>query len=105
MHDDLGVHQELSYLSTQLLPSLMSPSLHWLLYEIVPVQVQDFALPLVELVSQFLQSLEVALDSSTALKCTNSFSQVCITRKAAEHVLCPRIQTINEDVDQNWAQY
>ncbi|KAK4810833.1 hypothetical protein QYF61_008805 [Mycteria americana] len=77
------------------------------------VQVQDFALPLVELhevpVSPFLQSVQVPLDGSTTLWHISHSSQICVISKLAEGTLCLIIQIINEDVEhdrtQYWGQY
>jgi len=77
--------------------------------EVVPPQVQDFAPFLCELfevpVSAFLQPTEVLLDGSTTLRCISYFSHFCIISKLVEGTLCPVIQMINADVEQDWTQY
>ena len=53
----------------------------------------------------FLQPVEVPLDGSTTLGRISHSSQLCITCKLAEDMLCPISQVINEDVEKDWPQY
>ncbi|GAB0181886.1 cAMP-dependent protein kinase inhibitor alpha [Grus japonensis] len=76
---------------------------------VVPPQAQDFALPLVELceipVSPFLQPVEVPLDGITAFWYIIHSFQFGVICKLAEGTLCPIIQIVNEEIEQDWTQY
>ncbi|KAK4831783.1 hypothetical protein QYF61_019096, partial [Mycteria americana] len=69
---------------------LCSPQ-HLRVHGVVPPQVQDFALPLVELhevpASPFLQPVQVPLDGSTTLWCISHSSQCGVICKLAERQL------------------
>jgi len=73
--------------SAKLLSSWVVPSINWCC-GVVPPQVEDFALLVVELhevpVSPFLQPVQAPLDGSTTLCCISSFSQFCAICKLAE---------------------
>jgi len=68
---------------------------------VVPPQVQDPALALVELhqVPLFpaLQPVWVLLNGSTAFWCIHHSSQFCVISKLAEGTLSPFIQVIDEE--------
>ncbi|KAK4828308.1 hypothetical protein QYF61_025320 [Mycteria americana] len=106
-HVQLGVHQDPQVLFCEAAFKL-SGSQHILEHEVVPSQVKDFAL-LVELhevsISLLLQPVEVPLDGSTTLWHTSCSSQFGVICKLAEGTLCPIIQIINEDVEQDWSHY
>ncbi|KAK4832039.1 hypothetical protein QYF61_020554 [Mycteria americana] len=78
---------------------------HILVPGVVPSQVQDFALFLVELheipVGPLLQPVEVPLNGSTVIWCISHSSQFGVICKLAESTLYPVIQMINEDVKQD----
>ena len=80
-----------------------------LVHEVIPLQVQDFVFSFDGLheipVSPFLQPVEVPLDGSMTLWCISRSSQFCVISKLAHGALCPIIQIINEDVEQDWTQY
>lgn len=71
-----------------------------LVYEIVPPQVQDFALPLAEFreipVNPFLQPVVVRSGLQHDLLVYQSF----IVSKLAESALCHNVQVTNEEVEQ-----
>jgi len=73
---------------------------------VVPLQLQGFALLLVELrefpASPFLQPVMVPLDGIMTLWHIIHSSQFGVTCKLAEGALCPIIQISKEDVEQNW---
>ncbi|KAK4828339.1 hypothetical protein QYF61_026000 [Mycteria americana] len=95
-HVQLGVHQDPQVLVCQAAFQTDSPQ-SVLVHGVsspghgIPPQVQDFALPLVELhevpVSPFLQPVEF-----------------CIISKLAECAPCPIIQAIMKDAEQDWTQ-
>jgi len=66
---------------------------------IVPPQVQDPTLSLVELhqvpLCPTLQRVQVSLDGSTVFQCIHHSSQFCVISKLAEGTLCPFIQLID----------
>ncbi|KAK4825789.1 hypothetical protein QYF61_002373 [Mycteria americana] len=72
------------------------------------LQVQDFALPLVELheipVSPCLQPVEVPLGGSTTFWYISHSSQVDVTCKLAKGTHCPIIQIVKEDIEQDWTE-
>ncbi|KAK4806786.1 hypothetical protein QYF61_005582 [Mycteria americana] len=107
-HVQPGVHQDPQVLFCQAAFQLGGPQ-HVLVPGVVPLQGQDFALPLVELhevpVSPFLQLVEVPLDDSMTLWHISYSSHFCVTSKLAEGTLCPIIQIINEEVKHYWPQY
>jgi len=77
------------------------------MHGVVPPQVQDPALALVEphqvpLCPTF-QTVQVTLNGSTAFWCIYHTSQFVIS-KLAEGTLCPFIQVIDEEVEQDWAE-
>ncbi|KAK4810954.1 hypothetical protein QYF61_013362, partial [Mycteria americana] len=76
-----------------------------LVHGVIPPLVQDLALPLVELheipVSPILQLVKVPLDGSMTLWHISCSSQFGVISKLAGDTLCPIIQIINEDVEQD----
>jgi len=75
-----------------------------LVHGVVPPQVQDPALALVELqvlLCLALQPVQVTLNGSTACWCIHCSSQFCVISKLAEGALCPFIQIIDEEVKQD----
>ena len=107
-HVQLGVHQDPHVLFCKAAFQPVGPQ-HVLVDGVVPPQVQDFALPLVEQheapVSPFLQLVQVPLNGSTTLWCIGPSSQFGVICKLAEGALCPIIQIINEIVQQDQSQY
>ncbi|KAK4832711.1 hypothetical protein QYF61_025172 [Mycteria americana] len=103
----LGIEHDPQVLFCQAAFQLGGPQ-HVLVHGIVPLQVQDFALPLVEPqevpVSPFLQAVEIPLDGSPTLWCIRHLSQFCVISRLAESTLSPIIQIINEDIKQDWTQ-
>ncbi|KAK4818982.1 LOW QUALITY PROTEIN: hypothetical protein QYF61_022649 [Mycteria americana] len=95
-------------LSCQAAFQLSSPQ-NILVHGVVPPQVQDLALLLVEVhevpVSPFLQPVEVPLDGSMTLWCISHSSQFGVIRQLAEGTLCPIIHVTTEDAEQDWTQY
>jgi len=75
---------------------------------VVPPQVQDPALALVEPhqvpLHPTLQPVQVSLNGSAACWCIHHSSQFSIIRKLAEGALQFFIQVIDEEVEQDWAQ-
>lgn len=69
---------------------------------VIPLQLQDFLLPFVELydihLRPILQTFEVPLDGSTTLWYISHSSLFCITSELAEDAICPSVQVINEEV-------
>jgi len=80
-----------------------------LVHEVVLPQVQDPALALVDLhqvpLCSTLQPVQVSLNGSTAFWCIHHSSQFCVTCKLAEGTLQLFIQVIDEEVEQDWAEY
>jgi len=76
---------------------------------VVPPPVQDPSLALVELhqvpLPRILQPVQVSLNGSTAFWCIYHSSQFCVISKLAEGTLCPFIQVIDEEAEQDWAKY
>lgn len=80
-----------------------------LVHGVVLPPVQDFGLLLDELhevpVSPFVQPAKVSLGESTTCWCITHTSQSCAMNKLAEGTLCRIIQTIDENVKQDWPQH
>ncbi|KAK4830289.1 hypothetical protein QYF61_009492 [Mycteria americana] len=101
-HVQPGVHHDPQVLFCQTAFQLVCPQ-HVLVPGVVPSQVQDFALALVELhgapASPFLQPVKVPLDGRTALWYISHYSQFGVICKLAEGALYLIVQIINEDVN------
>jgi len=80
-----------------------------LVHGVVPPQVQDPALMLVELhevpLHPTLQYVQVSLNGSTTFWCICHSSQLGVISKSAEGTLSPFMQVIGEEVEQHWAEY
>jgi len=80
-----------------------------LVHGVIPPQVQDPALALVELhevpLCPALQPVQVLLNGSTAFWFISHFSMFGAISKLAEGTLCPFIQVADEEVEQDWAEY
>jgi len=74
-----------------------------LVHGVVPPQVQDPALALVEIhqipLCPTLQPVQVTLNGSTACRCIHHSSQFGVISKLAEGILYPFIQVIDEEVE------
>ena len=79
------------------------------MYGIIPLQVPDSRLVLVEACQvplySTLQPAQVLFNGSTAFWCVRHSFQLCIISKLAEGELYPCIQVIDEDIEQDQAQY
>jgi len=70
--------------------------------------VQDFSFLLVELhevpVNPFLQPVAVLLDGGTTFWCISHSPQFDVIIKLAKGTLYPIIQSVNEDIKEDWTQ-
>lgn len=72
----------------------------------IPAQVQDLALPFVELhevLSAILHLAQVPLKADTTIWYISYSSLCCIICELAEDTFCPIVQVINDEVEQYWA--
>jgi len=71
--------------------------------------VQDPAFGFVELhqvpLCPTLQPVQISLNGNTAFCCISHFSQFSVTSKLAEGTLCPYIQVIDEEIEQDSVEY
>ncbi|KAK4811113.1 LOW QUALITY PROTEIN: hypothetical protein QYF61_016399 [Mycteria americana] len=104
-HIQLSIHQDTQVFFCKAAFQLVGPQ-PVLVHGIIPPQVQDLALPLVELheVPPISPLVEVPLNVSTTIWYISNYSHFSMICRLAEGSLCPIIQVMNEVIKQYWSQ-